>query len=408
MAIYYIDNQLGNNENDGLTPETPKAHFSAITQEAGDTLLFKRGNFYREKLTTEKCVSYGAYGEGERPVFCVSTDVSDPENWVETETKNVWRCVKPIFRSVGNFIFNEDECTAALRWTKEELSEQGDFWDSRYTQEKDPPPQELLMYSEGNPGEVYSHIEAASYANRHCGDLKCGTSFEGLHFKNSGVHALAGQGDDITIRDCVFENIGGCAWSVPLHVRFGNAVEIWEKGNNITVENCYFKNVYDSCVTHQGPGKHTQPTHNFICRNNTFDTYGMAAFEYRDQMPVDSAFTNNVCLNAGCGFAMLGEGLPRLSEIYPQPMGHHIFLWRIPLPGEGGNLLIAENEFGPAPVGAAIYSIVSSEAEAQMTLRNNKYTRNDVLLNRFGGENFTDLEEYKAKTGKDEGSAYLD
>jgi hypothetical protein len=42
-----------------------------------------------------------------------------------------------------------------------------------------------------------------------------------------------------------------------------------------------------------------------------------------------------------------------------------------------------------------------------MTIDNNKYTKNDVLINRFGGENFADLMEYVRKTGKDKSSAYI-
>ncbi len=133
----------------------------------------------------------------------------------------------------------------------------------------------------------------------------------------------------------------------------------------------------------------------------------MAAFEYRDKLPIRSEFTHNTCLNAGCGFAMLGEVLPRKSEIWPQPMGHHIFLWRIPEATEGGSLTIRDNVFGPAPVGAAIYSIISAEAEAQITLTNNRYTPNDTLLNRFGGVNYTELAEYQAQTANDIGSMYL-
>jgi len=134
----------------------------------------------------------------------------------------------------------------------------------------------------------------------------------------------------------------------------------------------------------------------------------MAAFEYRDKLPIQSVFSHNVCRNAGCGFAMLGETLPRSSEIWPQPMGHHIFLWRIPEATEGGSLAIHDNVFGYAPVGAAIYSIISVEAEAQIALENNTYTKNAVLLNHFGGKAYTDLEAYKAQTGKDATSTYAD
>ena len=34
----------------------------------------------------------------------------------------------------------------------------------------------------------------------------------------------------------------------------------------------------------------------------------------------------------------------------------------------------------------------------------NTYTPNDVLLNRWGGENFNDLSLYKQKTGQDKNS----
>ena len=411
MATYYIDQLNGNDTLDGLSPETARQSYTDIDVKEGDSVLFKCGSFYRDKLHALPYVSYGSYGEGELPTFCASTDVSAKEDWIPTETANVWKCIKDIPGNVGNMIFNDGECTAAFRWNLEDLSAQGEFFDGR-NGVGDRASQmsnisQLYLYSCGHPAQVYSHIEAASYNVRQLVSLRDGMSFENLRFINSGVHGMAGQGNHITARNCVFENIGGCAWSRSLEVRFGNGFEIWEKGNDITVENCSFKNIYDSCVTHQGPGEKTQTAERFICRNNIFDTYGMAAFEYRDKLPIDSVFTGNTCLNAGCGFAMLGEVLPRKSEIWPQPMGHHIFMWRIDNASEGGNLVIEDNEFGPAPVGAAIYSIISPEAEAQTHLDNNRYTRNDILLNRWGGENFNDLETYKAKTGEDKNSTYL-
>lgn len=412
MAIYYIDNLNGNNALDGLSPEAARRDYTDIEVKEGDTVLFKRGSFYRAKLHAVPGAAYGSYGEGELPTFCGSTDVSDAEDWVETETKNVWKCIKPIPGDVGNLVYNENDCLATFRWTMEELASQGDFYDEgivigdRIELKTDEP--QLYLYSVGNPALVYSHIEAISYNTRVLVTLRSGMTFENLRFINSGVHAMAGQGNNITVRGCVFENIGGCAWSRDLKVRFGNGFEIWHKGNDILIENCSFKNVYDSCVTHQGPGDLTEPTRNFVCRNCTFDTYGMAAFEYRDKLPIDSSFTGNVCLNAGCGFAMLGETLPRLSEIWPQPMGHHIFMWRIPNSTEGGNLVIENNYFGAAPVGAAIYSIISPEAEAQTKLDNNRYTKNDILLNRWGGENYNDLEAYKAASGQDKNSVYAE
>ena len=77
------------------------------------------------------------------------------------------------------------------------------------------------------------------------------------------------------------------------------------------------------------------------------------------------------------------------------------------MPTDGGGLFISDNVFGPSLVGAAVYSIISSTAEAQIMLRNNRYTRNDRLLIRFGGVDYTDLADYQTKTGNDVGSTYF-
>ena len=344
----------------------------------GDTVLFKRGCTFRSSMpifagTEELPITYSAFGEGANPVFMASTDVSNAEYWEEI-SHNIWICNIEIPGEVGNFVYNSDECTATLRWEENELSSQGDFWDSRFgscEKKTHSAKQRILVYSSQNPGNYYNHIECVSYNTRIIGRTQSNIIIENICFKNSGVHGLAGQGKNVVIRNCSFENIGGCVWDRNLKIRFGNAVEFWIYGENILIENCTFKNVYDSCVTHQGPGDQTIPTSNFICRKNTFDTYGMAAFEYRDKLPINSYFSDNTCVNAGCGFAMLGEDLPRNSEIWPLPMGHHIFLWRIDKPTEGGSLFIENNTFGSAPVGSAIYSLISDDAFKQIVIRGN-------------------------------------
>lgn len=411
MATYYIDFINGRDDVDGLSPDRARRNYKDLSLEAGDRVLFRRGSFIREMLETQSHVYYGAYGDGECPTFCGSVDVSDEEYWIPTDDANVWKCTEVFPGDVGNLVFNEDECTAALRWTMAELCATGDFYSRPVDEEeakKETGKKELYLYSNGCPAHVYSHIEAVPYGTRRMVNLQEGLTIEDIRVMNSGVHGMAGDGDGITVRRCVFENIGGCPWSHELRIRFGNGFEIWQHGNDILIEDCTFKNVYDSCVTHQGPGRRTDPTKGFVCRNCTFDTYGMAAFEYRDKLPIRSVFAGNTCLNAGCGFAMLGDTKPRKSEIWPQPMGHHIFLWRIPEATDGGDLVITDNVFGSAPEGAAIYSIISPEAEAQITLERNRYTENDELLIHFGGVSYTDLEKYQKETGKDLTSTYLD
>lgn len=399
--IYYIDVVNGSELNSGLSETSPKKDYLSLQPQHGDSILFRCGSFYRSALETADGVLYGKWGDGDMPIFCGSVDASSPEDW-ERVADRTWKYTKDNIGKVGSIVFPDGYGTFC--WESDDLRNQSDFWDSRQIDENKPQEYDgykLLLYSEENPAKRYSHIEICHYGKRVLGYIKSGVTFDGIKFINSGVHGLAGQGKGVVIRNCVFENIGGVMFYKNKKVRFGNAVEFWQYAEDVLIENCSFRQVYDSCITHQGDRVAVKPAKNFICRNNTFDSYGMAAFEYRDRLPIDSEFTDNICKNAGCGFAMQGEELPRFSEIYPEPMGHHIFLWRIEGATNGGNLIIERNQFGNAPVGAAIYSRISPEAEAQMQLNNNVYEKNEALLIYFGGKHYTSLEEYKKETGKD-------
>lgn len=135
----------------------------------------------------------------------------------------------------------------------------------------------------------------------------------------------------------------------------------------------------------------------------------MAAYEQRDVLPLNAQFVGNVCADAGRGFSHYGTELPRSSEIWPQPMGHHIFLWRIDGPTENARFALRENVFMDAPYGAAIYSIIDRAAEAQTDVDSNTYCmRERTLLNRYFGEDFNDFAAYVRATGKDAHSLCAD
>lgn len=421
---YYIDPIHGNNEWSGLAPATPKKDYRAVTPKPGDTVLFRRGTVTRDILLMERgeadaWITYGAYGEGKKPVFLGSIDLSDPSYWAE-ESKNLWVCTQALPREACNFIFNGGESYGNLRWTLEELDEQGEWY---YTHMGEVPVEageqaKLYLYSEKNPGEYYAHIECALRYVRMAG----GFDEVGLHhvivqdlsFENGGVHGLqCWMPHDLLVRRCDFRNIGGAVWSRKLQIRYGNCVEFWDSSDDITVEECIFEETYDSCITHQG-GPNCLPSQRLIFRNNLFVKYGMAAYEVRDRLPIDTCFDNNICIQAGGGFAMQGDQPPRQSEIYPQPMGHHIFMWRIEQATEGGSLYMRNNIFWEAPYGAAMYSIISPEAEAQTHLSNNCYYKTpgcvEELYWRWGGKNYTTEEfaQYQQDSGKDADSFVAD
>ena len=87
---YYIDWINGDNTNDGLSESTPKQFHDDIELLPGDTVLFKRGNMLRDWLkatngSEEGIITYGSYGEGPKPIFCGSSDVTENTEIASTE-----------------------------------------------------------------------------------------------------------------------------------------------------------------------------------------------------------------------------------------------------------------------------------------------------------------------------------
>lgn len=419
MATYYIDSINGKVQNSGLSENEPKSSHIGLILKGGDNLLFKRGCFIRGGLHNVSGedgnpITYGAYGIGKNPIFCGSVDMSDVNDWKETD-KNIWECVNVPETEACNFIFDNSDLCGALRWEKEDLNEQGEWYDTcigygeggkSFEQYE----HKIFMYSKENPAKHYSHIECVVRGERTLANSGHDMIISDLSFINSGVHALSGEGKshNIKILNCKFEYIGGCVWNKEQKIRFGNGVEFWNVAENIKVENCVFNDIYDSAVTHQGGGIELKPADNLIIQNNIFIKCGMAAFEQRDLLPKYAVFNNNICLDAGMGFSRLGETMPRRSEIYPQPMGHHIFLWRIKETTENARFEIKNNVFGSAPYGGVIYSIISKAAEVQIDINNNIYiVKEKVLLNRLFGEDFKTLTEYQKATGKDTNATEL-
>lgn len=403
MAVYYVDPKNGNHGNDGLSSLMPVCSCDDVDFKAGDTLLYKRGSFIRGRLnnksgTKDKPIVYGAYGEGAAPTFCGSSDIGSRENWRELD-RNIW-VYENAASETANLIFNNSDKCGSLKWSVDELRQQGDFYDSFfgvYSQKKQPPEQHrLYMYSKGNPGDIYSAIECTTCGMRTLASNGENMIFDGLRFINNGIHAIAGEGKsrNIIIKNCVFEFIGGAVYDDVRKIRYGNAIEFWNVGENIEVSGCYFNNIYDSAITHQGCSK-CMPADKLVIKDNVFIRCGMAAYEQRDRMPKNSVFENNICIDAGEGFSKNGMKMPRRSEIWPQPMGHHIFLWRINNPTKDGGLEIKNNIFYNAPYGAAIYSIASENAEKQVRLEDNTYyTENRENICRWNGKNYSDFKDY--------------
>lgn len=382
MAIYYIDPEKGNNENDACSVASPGKDWKNLKLFPGDTVLFRRGCVIRGSIDSPAGaegapITWGAYGEGDVPQFRGSVSLADPSGWKETEP-NIWMWDRPLPSEPGNLIFDGTSC-GTLRWTREELENPGDWWDSGFGKteqlhQKRDPNDRLYLCCRKNPALCWKEMEAALYADRVLAKAPAHVVFRDLAFWGSGVHGFAAaEAEDITIENCTFSFIGGMVWNKDLKIRFGNGAEFWNGARHILIQNCVFRDIYDSCFTHQGsmpfPAPEDVTFTGCIC-----ERYGMAAYEVRDIMPCHTVFSKNICRDAGVGFAMQGETLPRRSEIWPQPMGHHLFIWRIEHATPNGEIRVEENQFEAAPNGSTLYSIVSPAAEEQFRFSGNRVT----------------------------------
>ncbi|MBO4429366.1 MAG: hypothetical protein J5832_05370 [Clostridia bacterium] len=377
--VYYIDPLIGYPENDGLSETSPLDTHKGLSLCAGDVVLFRRGTEYRggihHKGLDGEPVTFGAYGNGDPPKFFGSINRSEPYLWKETERKNVWQLAIPLADEPCNVIFDFGDHCGTLSWTLDGLDMQGKWYSDVLGSRVEKKPfekAEFYMYSTENPGKYYGDIEIALYGDRMLFSADKNTVFDGLCASCAGVHGFAARRpENIVIKECRVEFIGGCVWDKNRRIRFGNGVECWDGGKNVTVEENSFYNIYDSCFTTQGSENMT-PHENIRCAENTMIKYGMAAFELRDKIGKNVVFELNACDGAGHGFALQGERPPRMSEIYPEPMGHHVFIWR-GIPTEGGHVEVRRNVFRGRPTGEAVYIRAdSADAARQVNIENNE------------------------------------
>jgi hypothetical protein len=94
MATYYVDATGGSDSANGTSDSTPWktiAKVNAATFSAGDSILFKKGETWREQLTVPSSgsagnpITFGAYGSGEKPVITGANLVTPGTSWSHTE-----------------------------------------------------------------------------------------------------------------------------------------------------------------------------------------------------------------------------------------------------------------------------------------------------------------------------------
>lgn len=301
---YYVSN-LGDDNNDGLSPEMPWRSLekvSAADLKPGDGVLFRRGDLFRGSVYTKSGVTYGAYGQGPKPKFYgCEMSLADPALWEEVDTTHhIWKCREKM-PDAGTIVFNEGEAHSRklipsykhgrfvcredesrvfdisvemtkdldLFWKFDEVlttvpSKGEDFPipDMEYANAKG---DIYLRCDKGNPGEIYTSVEALSRVHMFRVGSNENVRIDNLCIKYVGMHGISAydQVSNLHVSNCEIGWIGGCIQHYlgtdPNYpqggrgtvTRFGNAIEIYGGCQNYVAENNYIYQVYDAGITHQ-------------------------------------------------------------------------------------------------------------------------------------------------------------
>ena len=299
---YYVSAD-GNDENDGLSPETSwqtlqRANTAELNE--GDGVLFRRGDLFRGGLGRKRNgITFGAYGKGKKPTFYGwQKDLADPALWVEVDAEHhIWRMTEKI-SDCGTLVFNDGEFHSrkqipsyiggqfVCRDNEKELFDmryhmdqdldifnRGDeILDLEPTKGEDFPVPEIvgrvntwlyLRCDKGNPGKVFRTIEAVvSRSAFICGD-NCTVDNICMKYYVFGVRAGGQLVQGLRVTNCEIGWVGGNIQHYhgtdPNYpqgrrgtvTRFGNAVEIYGGCKDYEVSNCYIYQSYDAGITHQ-------------------------------------------------------------------------------------------------------------------------------------------------------------
>lgn len=275
---YYVSSKNGNDENDGLTPETAWATTDAISvnswqMQKGDAVLFERGCVFRlsSQIFCKEGVSYGAYGEGNKPALYGSPqNYSKAGYWQPSKKKNVWKLSLPLL-DAGIVVFNHGEAVGYKQPGLLNLTKNGDFYHNSTDNI-------LYLYlDKGRPNQVYEDIEIGTKCaiftiNSEISDV----TIDNICMKyagNFGVQAI-GFHDNITVTNCEIGWIGGSYQTAGLTNRYGNGIQFWDNASNTTVENCWVYQCYDTGITFQGSYYAVYDNVKFI--NNLLEYHSMS------------------------------------------------------------------------------------------------------------------------------------
>ena len=352
-VTYYVSS-TGSDDNDGKSPDTPWKSTERVNREPlkpGDGVRFKRGELFRGGINAREGVTYAAYGEGEKPrIYGWVENLASPDLWeIYDGEANIYKYTKKI-TDCGTLVFNDDECVSRKLIPsyiggkfvcrddesrpfdmRGEMTQDLDVF-THYTERLSTEPSKgenfpvpvidgdsygelYLRCDRGNPGEVFSSIEAVANTRIVRVAANDNVRVDNLCMKYA-CFAVSAGGECIrglTVTNCEIGYVGGNVQHYkgtdPNYpkgkrgtvTRFGNAIEIYGGCDSYTVSDCYIYQSYDAGITHQNTtcGSLVKMT-NIVYKNNLIENcvYSVEYFLEKNMGDTESYMDNiEICGN---------------------------------------------------------------------------------------------------------------
>lgn len=319
---YYIS--ANGSSEDGTDINKPMSLNIANSKQfkGNDRVLFKCGDTFYGQInfnveTIEDSLFYiGCYGEGSKPIISGARILKDKNAWtledglykIDLSKTNYfeglqnWGNLKNYY-NIG-FLSNEaGNIYGNRKKEKDQVKNEYDFnCENNY----------LYIKCNSNPTEELGNIKFVCRFNLI--NLTSNTILENLDIQYTGAHGIRHKNticDNIIIRNCIIQNIGGSVQVEDSFSRYGNAIEFFNEARNTLVEHCLIKNIYDAGYTVQG-NKVTSELgfENNVCRDCIFikATYDFEAFCWNNVNREEKCnilkqyYYDNISINQGRGW----------------------------------------------------------------------------------------------------------
>ncbi len=280
MLTFYVSSSEGDDNNLGLTPESPKKTLGQFSGRSNITVLLKCGDVFEVEKSFSAgngCI-YATYGKGERPVVSFYQKFEVPFEKM-SGYKDVWVADLMNVEGIYNGQENKDNCNIGqliidgeVNWKRVVVSTaesvEFDFpgdveqreessWTVDWIQSK------LYIHTKKNPND--REIYVAPDVHGIVIDGRMDVTLKGWEIRGAGAHGCNIMNSiAVSVSSCFFNNIGGSVHR-SAGIRYGNAVQVWDSVRDIRIAYNYADWVFDSCYTNQGSSAES------FCENIMFE-----------------------------------------------------------------------------------------------------------------------------------------